>query len=43
MFGTCSEQSKEIHPNFHGYHLEHLCGLPKSSPERQKVANNYGS
>ena len=29
--------------NFHGYHLEHLCGLRKSSSERQKVANNYGS
>ena len=29
--------------NFHGYHLEHLCGLQKSSSERQKVANNYGS
>ena len=27
--------------NFHGYHLEHLCGLRKSSSERQKVANNY--
>ena len=25
---------------FHGYHLEHLCGLRKSSSERQKVANN---
>jgi hypothetical protein len=22
-------------------HLEHLCGLRKSSSERQKVANNY--
>jgi hypothetical protein len=29
--------------NFHGYNLEHLCGLRKSSSERQKVANNYGS
>ena len=27
--------------NIHGYHLEHLCGLRKSSSERQKVANNY--
>ena len=27
--------------NVHGYHLEHLCGLRKSSSERQKVANNY--
>jgi hypothetical protein len=29
--------------NFHGYHLEHLSGLRKSSSERQKVANNHGS
>jgi hypothetical protein len=29
--------------NFHGYHLEHHCGLRKSRSERQKVANNYGS
>jgi hypothetical protein len=28
--------------NVHGYHLEHLCGLRKSSSERQQVANNYG-
>jgi hypothetical protein len=26
--------------NCHGYHLEHLSGLRRSSSERQKVANN---